>query len=199
MRTYKKVIILICSIIFITLLNLYLFSDLTFFDEFFYNKIICLKSENATNIFKFITFLGGGIFIIFLILFFLFANRKAGLSILFSVFFVTVLNNLIKIIICRPRPVDINLIVETGYSFPSGHSITAISTYGLILYYLYRCKFNKVLKKILLVIVSIIMILIPVSRVYLGVHFFSDIVAGSSLGVIWLLLYTSYIENKRMH
>lgn len=199
MKNYKKIIIITCSIIFITLMNLYLFSNLTFFDEFFYSKIISLKSDSATNIFKFITFLGGTIFIISLILFSILLNKKIGFSILFNVIFVAILNNVIKIIICRQRPVDINLIVETGYSFPSGHSITAVSTYGLILYYLYLSKFNKKIKVLLSILVSVVMISIPISRVYLGVHYFSDVLAGSCLGVIWLMLYTTYIEEKRIH
>lgn len=196
MKTYKKVVIAISSVIFITLLLMYLFSDLSSFDEFFYKRIIFFKSDFFTNVFKCITFLGSGVFLIGLVIVSILSNKKIGISILISVLFVNILNNLIKIIVCRHRPLDINLIVETGYSFPSGHSINSISAYGLIFYYLYISKFEKNLKKVLLILIFLIMILVPISRVYLGVHYFSDVVAGSCLGIIWIMLYTTYLEKK---
>ena len=197
MSNYKKIILIFCSIIFITLLCLYLFYDLKFIDEFFYSKIISLKSDMSTDIFKFFTFLGSTLFIIILMILVLIFNKNLGIKLLISVIIVTIVNNLIKILICRDRPIDINLITETGYSFPSGHSITSVSSYGLLLYYLLLSKINKNVKKILIFILCIIMLMVPISRVYLGVHYFSDVVAGACLGIDWIILYTWFIEKKK--
>lgn len=197
MKLYKKIIFISCLTIFITLLCLYLFYDLKMFDEFFYSKIIYLKSDLFTSIFKFFTFLGSTLFIIFLMISILFFNRKVGIKLLISVICITILNNLIKIIVCRQRPIDINLITETGYSFPSGHSITSVSSYGLLLYYLLLSKINKNVKKICTIVLCVVMIMIPLSRVYLGVHYFSDVLAGACLGIDWIILYTWFIDKKK--
>ena len=197
MRNYQKIILIFSSIIFITLLCLYLFSNLKFMDDFFYNKIILLKSDISTNIFKFFTFLGSTIFIIFLMISILIFNKEIGVKLLISVIVVTIVNNLLKIIVCRERPLDINLITETGYSFPSGHSITSVSSYGLLLYYLLLSKINKNVKNVLIILLCLIILMVPISRVYLGVHYFSDVLAGASLAIIWIILYTWFIERKK--
>lgn len=98
----------------------------------------------------------------------------------------------------RDRPIDINIIDETGYSFPSGHTMTAVAAYGLLLYYLYRSKLKKYIRNICMILVTIMLILIPISRVYLGVHFFSDITLGTSISILWLMLYTEYLNRKNI-
>jgi len=98
-----------------------------------------------------------------------------------------VLNQVIKYVVARPRPVFAQpLIPESGYSFPSGHAILSFIAYGLLAYFAvlvlrsWRARTGVVMAAGLLVLV------IGFSRLYLGVHYFSDVVAGFAAGGVWL-------------
>jgi undecaprenyl-diphosphatase len=99
-----------------------------------------------------------------------------------------------KIYFHRVRPVDFSFYNESSYSFPSGHAMYAAAFYGL-LFYIIIMHTKKY--QLLWTIASIAFIfLIGFSRLYLGVHFLSDVFAGYSLGFLWLLLSISILELK---
>lgn len=82
----------------------------------------------------------------------------------------------------RERPNILRLIPIDGYSFPSGHSIISVSFYGYLITYILEHT-----KKTWLIILGVLFILgIGFSRIYLGVHYFSDVLAGYSLGALTL-------------
>ncbi|MDO5576544.1 MAG: phosphatase PAP2 family protein, partial [Fibrobacter sp.] len=88
----------------------------------------------------------------------------------------------------RPRPSFPHLIHYSGYSFPSGHSTIAIVFYCIIIFFLYKNKpVSKHISKVICVLVSAIIFLIGISRIYLGVHYFSDVAGGYLTGFIWLM------------
>ncbi len=186
-------ILLIC---FICILILVLNGKISGFDNNIYNLISNIISDRMTSIMKFITFLGSSYTIITItLLLILFSNDRIYYCInLISIF---IINQLLKIIVARPRPVDINIIIEKGYSFPSGHSMVSMAVYGLLIYFIYKEIEDKFLKWFLIVLLSILIILIGISRIYLGVHFASDVLCGFILSLIWLILFISIIEKKR--
>ena len=186
-------ILLIC---FICILILVLNGKISGFDNNIYNLISNIISDRMTSIMKFITFLGSSYIIITItLLLILFSNDRIYYCInLISIF---IINQLLKIIVARPRPVDINIIIEKGYSFPSGHSMVSMAVYGLLIYFIYKKIEDKFLKWFLIVLLSILIILIGISRIYLGVHFASDVLCGFILSLIWLILFISIIEKKR--
>lgn len=98
-----------------------------------------------------------------------------------------VINSFIKEIVMRPRPLDA-FIVETGYSFPSGHTIAVTIFFTLIIYFFARRIGYMVWREIFILISVLLVILTGVSRLYLGVHWLSDIIAGCSLGLFWTTL-----------
>ncbi len=196
MSKNKWIIIIVCSFIFSTLAILYKLDCINYFDDFFYNKIIYFKSSKVTNILKFFTMLGGLLGTILLVNAIMIINKKKGLYLLIDIGIVMILNFAFKNIFMRERPVGINIILEKGYSFPSGHSMIAVAAYGLIIYYLYHSHYKKHTKINFIILASVIMLLIPISRVYLGVHYFSDIIAGACLSIIWLMFYTQYLAKK---
>lgn len=101
----------------------------------------------------------------------------------------------IKIIIARPRPpIEMRLIEVKHYSFPSGHSIMSMVLYGLLIYFVYKYVKNRILKIALISILSILIIAIGFSRVWLGVHFPTDVIGGFALGICCLCLFI-YIDN----
>ena len=112
----------------------------------------------------------------------------------------TIINNLIKVIIARPRPEINKLVTETGYSFPSGHSITSMVFYGYLVYLTYKYINNKKIKIPLIIFLILLIPTIGLSRIYLGVHYASDVLCGFLLGTIYLILFISiskkYLERK---
>jgi len=95
----------------------------------------------------------------------------------------------IKNLVERARPDVVNaLVYESSYSFPSGHAFISLSFYALIMYFVYKSSESKTIKTITVIASLLIVFLIGVSRVYLGVHWISDVVAGSFLGICWVFL-----------
>ncbi len=111
-----------------------------------------------------------------------------------SVLFVTILFFVFKGIFARHRPVDWFIIDETGYSFPSGHTATAVVMYGviaLLIHYSFDKKWIKVLTWSLFAIITA---MIGVSRIFLGVHYFTDVLGGLFLGFIVLAIASACIK-----
>ena len=107
-----------------------------------------------------------------------------GIPVSAGAIFVTVLNKLIKAAVQRPRPDDvIHLIREGGFSFPSGHSITSMFVFGLLICLVRSNVRNKTAANVLTAVLSIPMILIGLSRIYLGVYYPTDVLAGWCLGI----------------
>ena len=156
-----------------------------------------LISDFATPIAKFITNFGGAIFIILLtvILIAVIKNKKIGLSILANLAIITILNQLLKRILQRPRPTEYRIIEESGYSFPSGHSMISMAFYGYLIYLIYKYVENKNVKWILISLLSILICLIGISRIYLGVHYTSDVLGGFLISISYLVIYISAVNN----
>lgn len=101
-----------------------------------------------------------------------------------------------KFYFLRIRPEDYSYYNESSYSFPSGHSMAAMAFYGLTFYLIIRNHLNN--RRFWAACGVMFILLIGFSRIYLGVHFLSDVLAGYSLGLLWLLLGISIIEwNKQ--
>lgn len=96
----------------------------------------------------------------------------------------------------RPRPdVALHLIKEGGYSFPSGHSMNCLVCYGLLVYLINRHCTNRKLAKGLSWFLTILIICIGLSRIYVGVHFPTDVLGGWSLGIVFLTVSVMIIER----
>jgi len=109
-----------------------------------------------------------------------------------------VLNQLLKALFTRPRPSFVDpLLSESGYSFPSGHAMLSLVVYGVLAYFVvldlrtWRARIAVVFGTTLLVL------LVGFSRMYLGVHYFSDVVAGYAAGGVWLSALITGMETVR--
>lgn len=96
----------------------------------------------------------------------------------------------------RP-PVENALLAEHGFAFPSGHSYFAVVFYGLMTYFWVRHFHQKWAKIGMFILGSGFILMLAVSRIYLGVHWTTDVVAGLSLSLAWLSVTVAYIEYKR--
>lgn len=155
------------------------------------------KFNVSTPIAKFMTNFGGAIFVISLttILFFVIKDKKIGISIITNLGIVTILNQIIKFIMQRPRPTEFRIIEETGYSFPSGHSMVSLAFYGYLIYLIYKYINNKHLKRTLIIILSVLICIIGVSRIYLGVHYTSDVLGGFLISFAYLIIYIELVNK----
>ena len=156
-----------------------------------------LISDFATPIAKFITNFGGAIILIGLAftLFIFIKNKKIGVSIISNLAIITLLNQLLKRIVQRPRPTEFRIVEESGYSFPSGHSMVSMAFYGYLIYLIYKYVKNKYLKWISIILLSILICSIGISRIYLGVHYTSDVLAGFMISISYLIIYISAINK----
>ncbi len=197
-KNLKWVVLFICLVGFLAL------AEDVFNKEIMYGDIIGYKlistfliSDFVTPIAKFITNFGGAIFlsIATVTLFLFIKNKKIGLSIISNIVIIAVLNQLLKRILQRPRPTEFRIVEETGYSFPSGHSMVSMAFYGYLIYLIYRYIKNKYVKWTLITILSILICLIGISRIYLGVHYTSDVLGGFLLSISYLVIYISSIKK----
>ena len=156
-----------------------------------------LISDFATPIAKFITNFGGAIFlaVLTIILFILIKNKKIGVSIFSNLAIITALNQLLKNILQRPRPTEYRIIEETGYSFPSGHSMISMAFYGYLIYLIYKNVKNKYVKWTSMVLLSLLICSIGISRIYLGVHYTSDVLGGFLISISYLVMYISAVNK----
>ena len=159
-------------------------------------------NEKRTNIVKIVTNIASPLMVIItaIVLIIFIKNKKIKLSLAVNLIGITLINNLIKVIIARPRPNINRLVSETGYSFPSGHSITSMVFYGYLVYLTYKYINNKKIKIPLIIFLILLIPTIGLSRIYLGVHYASDVLCGFLLGTIYLILFISiskkYLERK---
>ena len=197
-KNLKWIILFICLVGFLDLAEDVFNKEIMKGDIIGY-KIIStfLISDFMTPIAKVITNLGSAVFLIALtiILIIVIKNKKIGLSIFLNLSFVTILNQLLKRILQRPRPNEFRIIEETGYSFPSGHSMVSMAFYGYLIYLIYKYVKNKYIKWGLITLLSILIVSIGTSRIYLGVHYTSDVLGGVLIAVSYLIIYISWVNK----
>jgi undecaprenyl-diphosphatase len=100
-----------------------------------------------------------------------------------------------KVAFHRQRPPGIGVYTEASFSFPSGHATIAAAFYGFIVYYLWRQAQNWNIRLNLLFGGSALILAIGFSRLYLGVHFLSDVLGGYLLGFMWLIIGICMVER----
>lgn len=174
------------------------------FESWVYDITIKPMSPLLTKILIVITNIGGSIAItlICLLLIAIPATRRTiALPVSAGVIISTMLNYILKNIFARQRPDILRLIVMDGYSFPSGHAMVNTTLYCMLIFMTYRLTRNK---RILIPVSTICVLLILVigfTRIYLGVHYAMDVIAGWIMGfavsVIVYNLYTYRMGNAK--
>lgn len=165
----------------------------TGFDDAVFTFLQNHISDRNNDLMLAVTFLGTHSFLIpanlVLIIYFLFIKKHKWYSIKVPAIALSSLALMfgLKYFFGRPRP-DMPLIYKAeGLSFPSGHALFSVTFYGLLIYIIYRGIANIYLRWFLIVVLTALIIVIGFSRVYLRVHYASDVLAGFCVGIIWLL------------
>ena len=193
--------VLLMIILFVLCLwGLFIIADMIFedknfyFDEKVFEIIKPYINETNTAIMLVVTFLGSQNFLLpanlLLIGYYLFwkVNRATAFKITTISLTSVVVMFTIKFLLQRQRPLVPLIAKVHGYSFPSGHTFSSVTFYGIIGYLIYKNIKAPALKWILIVLTYIFIFMIGFSRVYLRLHYASDVIAGFCLGLIWLLL-----------
>ena len=191
-RIIVSIVLLVIWIILVLTNNTY------WFDNLVYDFLISLKSTYLTSIMRVITALSNvqimiGLAIILLLC--LIWKRKESIYIIVTLGCSTIINLIFKNIIARERPDHLRLIEETGYSFPSGHAMGSMAFYGSLIVIIKNSKLAKKYKYIINILLGLLIFLIGISRIYLGVHYPSDIIGGWFIGFI-LLNILDYIVRR---
>ena len=194
----KKKYILISSllVIFIILTILVITNHTTSFDDSIYNFLFNLRSNNLDTFMTTITKCGNVMTIVVLLTILVFILKKDdGYLMLMNVVCTVGTNQVLKHIIRRLRPDHLRLVTEKGYSYPSGHSMVSLALYGILIYIVQKNIKNKPLKITLTVLLTLLILFIGTSRIYVGVHYPSDVLAGYILSLVILIVVINYYNN----
>ena len=167
--------------------------EILVFDSLIYVFLVQHRTNLLNILMQITTQFGSAIYLIAItILCVIFVkNKRYKLTIPLNLIIITWLNILLKNIFLRPRPNEFRIIEETGFSFPSGHSMVSMAFYGYFIYLICKNVKNKYLKYTLCVLLSILILIIGLSRIYLGVHYASDVVAGLCFSMAYLIFMIS--------
>ncbi len=171
------------------------------FDERMFAQTARFVTPAHTQIMEAITFLGTHTFLIpaniLLTAYFLFVRRHRWHSIKVASIALssTAMMFSLKHFFSRQRPLMPLLKPALGYSFPSGHSLMSFAFYGLLIYLAYRYLHRRWLKATIIILLSLLIFLIGFSRVYLRVHYASDVLAGFCVGIVWLVFSLAVLQR----
>lgn len=166
------------------------------FDNAVYGFISGFITDDMTHFMKFVTFWGSEPAIAVLaaaIPFFALVFRKKEYYLLCllasaNIGFGALFSQILKYLFQRTRPDMSQLVVISGYSFPSGHTMNSLIFYGFVCYQIIKLMKHRS-KYIIVAVPGVLILLIGISRVYLGVHYASDVLAGFIIGAAWLVFF----------
>ncbi len=122
---------------------------------------------------------------------------REPLMLFISLVFAGIIAEALKYIYAIPRPTLSQLIPETSYSFPSGHSVGAFALYGMIVYFVMKSKLPKALSWTISVILSLFILSILYDRLYVGVHWFLDVLGGASFGIACMIIAIAIVNSMK--
>jgi undecaprenyl-diphosphatase len=200
----KMIGVMACLIIFSTIAYFVVNNEILMIDIVILNKVYGLRNEPLTIFLRLITYMANWQFITLIcipLLVYPRTSKTLGFPLSISALLSATAYSLLKGFFQRIRPdIAFHLINQGGYSFPSGHSMTGLLFYGMLIYILRKRLLvenrNRAVANLLTALLSFLVFLIGISRIYLGVHYPTDVLAGWSLGLAFLLLITPLIAPK---
>jgi membrane protein DedA with SNARE-associated domain/membrane-associated phospholipid phosphatase len=172
-------------------------------DQWVLSHVLYFRTPVVTRIMIMVTQLGGWVAISIgslLLIGYLFVKRRIDYIVTYvaAILGGNVLFLVLKAVIRRPRPIsETTLIKVGGWSFPSGHAVMSVIFYGIITYFAFRCIKSWNLRVLVVVAAGFVIFLIGFSRIYLQVHYLSDVLAGYASGLFWLAMCITGLEVYR--
>lgn len=166
-------------------------TDFNLFDVQVSRYVYSVRTPALTSLMVMVSGLGADvslvIAIILCIILFMKKHKKESLLLAVALLMGIVLDNAFKLAIHRTRPLISPLVIENSYSFPSGHAMNAFVFYSLLAYFSFHFFHSQKLTLLVSIFSGAIILLVGFSRIYLGVHFPTDVIAGYIAGFWWLV------------
>lgn len=193
----RVIIFALTLIVFLLIVEDIFENDIYKFDNLVYKYVSKIINPQITTFARIFTNVGAAYAIIpiCVIMFIVLKDKMEAFFITLNIAIVVPINFILKNIFVRPRPTEFRLANASGYSFPSGHSMASMAFYGFLIYLILKNVKNKAIKWSISIFLSVIIILIGVSRIYLGVHYASDVLGGFLLAVAYLTIFTKYYKE----
>lgn len=176
------------------------------FDHVISRYVQSFRTPVLTTVMKGFTFIGTTpvviviTLVILFMLLFVFKHRAEALLVFSIILGSSIIFEVLKHLFHRQRPTLHRLIEATGYSFPSGHSTEAFALYGILAFISWRHLKTPIARTLMIFFASVMILAIGTSRIYLGVHFPSDVLAGYLASGFWLAtviwFYQRYKERR---
>ncbi|MGF6376411.1 undecaprenyl-diphosphatase [Clostridiales Family XIII bacterium PM5-7] len=201
-RDYRRIVVIGVAVLCFAYIAYRIATNQSFdFDTELREWVYSLRTPTLNRIWIAVTYLGNWQTITLVVLGLLLAKStrvNIGVPMAATAVASTCIYKLVKMIFQRPRPdLAVRLIEQGGYSFPSGHAMNGLVCYGILIYLVRRhCK-NETIRNGLTILLSVLFISIGLSRVYVGVHYPSDILGGWCLGIVVLTIAVMCIERIR--
>lgn len=168
-----------------------MFSLIYQFDLTVWQAMFSFQNALVVLFFRYITFLGDKrllipLSIVVFMYFVWHAKKRHAAVFAFGLIGLQIVTQGLKLMIQRPRPL-FALVSDTTFSFPSGHTSASVFFYGFLVYYIRRkLPAESPWRTPLVCVFAVLPLLIGVSRIYLGIHYISDVLAGALIGGIFL-------------
>lgn len=195
-KNVRTLLLLGAALVFVVLLGEVAEGEMMRLDALAYGFFVeHLRSDALTPVMEGFTTLGTVVVLLVMtaVIAALAPGKAPGWCVSINLAGVTLLNLLLKEIVQRPRPEGFRLVAETGYSFPSGHSMVAMAFFGLLIWMVWHHHRRDAMRVVWCVVFGFVIVMVGVSRIYLGVHYASDVIAGFCVSIIWLALYTKLV------
>ncbi|WP_242862594.1 phosphatase PAP2 family protein [Clostridium colicanis] len=172
-------------------------------DKLVINYIKTIRSDKLNTIMVFISKSGDTIvaiiFTILIILYFYMRNKiREAMFYAVNILGIAIVSQSVKFLCRRERPEGDWLVDIGGYSFPSGHAIISMAGALILIYFILSFLNNRILAYIISIVIFIYASLIGLSRVYVGVHYISDVIGGWALASVWVFIALSIFRRRSM-
>ena len=192
----RVLVLLVCTVVFLALLGEVLGGEIMRLDTLAYRFFVeTLRSDALTPVMQGVTSLASVVVLAVMaaVIAALAPGKAPGWYVAVNLACVVVLNVVLKAIVQRPRPEGFRLVAESGYSFPSGHSMVAMAFFGLLIWMIWRHHKRDAMRVVWCAFFALVIAAVGVSRIYLGVHYASDVLAGFCVSLAWLAFYTKAV------
>ncbi|MFY4775650.1 phosphatase PAP2 family protein [Metabacillus sp. RGM 3146] len=173
------------------------------FDQHVISFVQGFETPQITALMKFLSWIGSGTIVLILAIISLLVFRKILMHRSEVILYVSVvlgsaiLNQILKSLFHRSRPSLHRLANATGFSFPSGHSMEAVAFYGILAFILWRHTPTSWGRGLLIFFSTLMILGIGISRIYLGVHYPSDVLGGYLCSICWLALSIWHYQRSK--
>lgn len=201
-NTAKRILLAVAIALIILLVWVVFFYGRSSFDQRVFDLVAPHISDSRTQIMRFISFLGKHSFLLptigFMLGYFIVRKNK-WMAIRTSVILVTslLLMSFLKNLLHRDRPLDPLVLGITNFSFPSGHAFMSVAFYGLLIWWASVKIRTLWLRNSVIVFLLFLIAAIGFSRIYLRVHYATDVVAGICFGFVWLDFCLWFFDKKQ--